>query len=92
MKKNNQIKEDIIENINRQLNFREKFVLFISKKYSLKIFKLGVQYYFNFENATYHTNIKSSMLNANIPEELIEAMEKVRQVQKQLKEKTSILN
>lgn len=49
------IKNQIVNNIRKQLNIQEKLILLISRKYTLKIFKLGFQSCFNWEHATYYT-------------------------------------
>lgn len=59
------MKDKIIDNINKQLNIKEKVFLLILRRYTLKIFKSGFQSCFNWEHEPHYTKIKNADATQN---------------------------
>ena len=50
MRKNNKI---ILNNIRKNLNFYDRIILCMFKRYTIKIYRMGVKECFNWENQKY---------------------------------------
>lgn len=55
MRKNNK-KQMVLDKIAKNLNFYDRIIMKVFKRYTLKIYKLGLNDAFNWENQKYNKN------------------------------------